>query len=160
MRDEHLDWLATFPVVAEHEDIVLFHATPDDDLQMLLEDPDPDGTHERAVEEVASMLDGIDAPLILCGHTHVPRLLDLPGGRRILNPGSVGLQAFRDPDPPTWAIGTGSPHARYALLHREDGRWRVEPRAVAYDWDAAALAARAAGREEWAIALATGWPAT
>ena len=46
------------------------------------------------LDEVAALLDGIDAPLILCGHTHTPRLVELPGGRRVLNPGSVGLQAL------------------------------------------------------------------
>jgi predicted phosphodiesterase len=158
LRPEHLDWLAGLPTVAEHEDIVLFHATPHDDLTCLLEVLDPEGTHERDVAEVEELLDGIDAPLILCGHTHTPRLLELPGGRRVLNPGSVGLQAFRDHGPEPWALGTGSPHARYALLHREDGRWRAEPRVVAYDWATAVAAARASGREDWAVPLETGWP--
>lgn len=158
LRPEHLDWLAGFPTVAEHEDLVLFHATPHDDLICLLDDPAPDGTHGRSVEEVAALLDGVDAPLILCGHTHVPRLLELPGGRRVCNPGSVGLQAYREHGAEPWAIGSGSPRARYALLHREDGRWRVEPRTVAYDWAPAVAAARAAGREDWAVPLATGWP--
>jgi putative phosphoesterase len=158
LQPEHLDWLAGFQVVAEHEDIVLFHATPGDDLVGLLDDPAPDGTHARSVEEVDALLDGVDAPLVLCGHTHVPRMLELPGGRRVCNPGSVGLQAFREHGPAPWAIGTGSPHARYALLHREDGRWRVEPRSVAYDRTSAVAAARAAGREDWAMPLATGWP--
>jgi predicted phosphodiesterase len=160
LSPEQLEWLATFPTIARYEDIVLFHATPQDDLTGLLDDPAPDGTHARSVEEVAALLDGIDAPLILCGHTHAPRLLELPGGRRVCNPGSVGLQAFREHGPPPWAIGTGSPHARYTLLHREDGRWRVEPRSVPYDWAPAAAAARAAGREDWAAPLATGWPGT
>jgi predicted phosphodiesterase len=158
IRPEHREWLATFPMVAEHEDIVLFHASPHDDLMGLIDDPAPDGTRQRDVDEMAALLDGIDAALILCGHTHVPRLVELPGGRWVCNPGSVGLQAYREHDPPAWAIGSGSPHARYALLHREDGRWRVEPRVVAYDWATAAAAARAAGREEWAVPLMTGWP--
>lgn len=156
---EHVDWLASFPARAEFEDLVLFHATPHDDLTFLLEEKDPAGTHERDPAAVASMLDGIDAPLILCGHTHVPRLLELPGGRRVLNPGSVGLQAYRETGPEPWAVGTGSPHARYALLQRDGGGWRAEPRAVAYAWGEAAAAARAAGRTDWATPLATGWPA-
>jgi predicted phosphodiesterase len=155
---EHRDWLATFPVVAQHEDIVLCHGTPADDLVGLLDDNAPDGTRQRDVDEVAAALDGIDAALILCGHTHVPRLLELPDGRWVCNPGSVGLQGYREHDPPEWAIGSGSPHARYALLHRDDGRWRVEPRTVAYDWGRAAAAARAAGNERWAVPLQTGWP--
>ena len=158
IRDEHRDWLATFPVVAEHEDIVLFHGSPHDDLVGLLDDNAPDGTRQREVDEVAAMLDGIDAALVLCGHTHVQRLLELPDGRWVLNPGSVGLQAYREHEEPPWAIGSGSPHARYALLHRTDGRWRVEPRLVAYDWASAAAAAGAAGRDDWAEPLVTGWP--
>jgi predicted phosphodiesterase len=159
LRPEHLEWLAGFPGRAEHGDIALFHATPEDDSAFLLEDAAPEGTHARAVDGVAELLAGVDAPLVLCGHSHVPRLLELPGGQRVVNPGSVGLQAYREHGEAPWAIGTGSPHARYALLHREDGRWRVEPRVVAYDWDRAVAAARAAGREDWAIPLATGWPA-
>jgi putative phosphoesterase len=158
IRDEHREWLATFPVVAEHEDIVLFHGGPHDDLTCLLDDCAPDGTHQRPVETVAAMLDGFDAALLLCGHTHTPRLVELPDGRWVLNPGSVGLQAYRDHGEPPWAIGSGSPYARYALLHRVDGRWRVEPRAIPYDWAGAAAAARANGREDWAIPIETGWP--
>lgn len=158
IADEHRAWLATFPLVAQHEDIVLFHGSPRDDLECLLDDPKPDGTHQRDVDTVAAMLDGIDAALVLCGHTHTPRLLELPDGRWVLNPGSVGLPAYREHDAPQWAIGTGSPYARYALLHREDGRWRVEPRAIPYDWTSAAAAARAAGNEDWAVPLETGWP--
>jgi len=156
--DAERAWLATFPLVAEHEDIVLFHGGPQDDLTCLVDDPAPDGTRQRGVEELAGLLDGIDAALVLCGHTHVQRLVELPDGRRVMNPGSVGLQAYREHGAEPWAIGSGSPHARYALLHRVDGRWRVEPRTVAYDWASAAAAARAAGNEGWAVALETGWP--
>lgn len=152
------DWLATFPLVAEHEDIVLFHGSLRDDLECLVDDCAPDGTRTRGVEEIAAMVEGIDARLILCGHTHVPRLIELPDGRWVCNPGSVGLQAYREHAAPAWAIGSGSPHARYALLHRADGRWRVAHRCVAYDWAAAAAAARAAGRDDWAGPLLTGWP--
>jgi predicted phosphodiesterase len=159
IRPEHRDWIASFPFIAQHEDIVLFHATPQDDMPGLLDDPAPDGTRQRDAEEVAALLDGIDAALILCGHTHVPRLLELPDGRWVLNPGSVGLQAYREGGAEPWAIGSGSPHARYALLHREAGRWRVEPRTVAYDWASAAAVARAAGNEGWAVGIETGWPA-
>jgi hypothetical protein len=88
----------------------------------------------------------------------VPRLLGLPDGRWVCNPGSVGLQAYREHGDAPWAIGSGSPHARYALLHREDARWRVEPRTVAYDHRAAAAAALAAGHDDWAEPLLTGWP--
>ena len=158
LRPEHHDWLAALPATAEHEDVVLVHGAPADDLTMLLETMDPAGTCERPLAEVEALVDGIDAPLILCGHSHTPRLVELSDGRRVLNPGSVGLQAYRDAGPPAWAIGTGSPHARYVLLHREDGRWRPEQRVVAYAWDAAVAKAAAEGRDDWTGPLATGWP--
>ncbi len=158
LRPEHRDWLAALPAIAEHEDLVLVHGAPHDDGTMLLETMDPAGTCERPLAEVEALLDGIDAPLILCGHSHTPRLVELPDGRRVLNPGSVGLQAYRDAGPPAWAIGTGSPHARYVLLHREDGRWRPEQRVVAYPWHEAVARAEAEERADWAGPLATGWP--
>ncbi len=159
VTDEVRAWLASFPVVAAYEDIALFHGSPRDDLECLLDDLGPDGTHPRDVATVAGMLDGVDAALILCGHTHTPRLVELPDGRWVLNPGSVGLPAYRERGPAPWAFGTGSRYARYALLHGEAGRWRVEPRALPYDWPSAAAAARAAGNEDWAVGLETGWPA-
>ena len=92
---------------------MLFHATPRDDLEMPARRLRAGRRRGRAtVEEVAALLDGVDARLILCGHTHVPRLIELPDGRWVLNPGSVGLQAYRDHGEPPWAIGSGSPHAR------------------------------------------------
>jgi putative phosphoesterase len=158
LRSEQVEWLAGFPTVAEHEDIVLFHGTPGDDLGTLLEHMVDVGTYPRDVSEVAALLDGIDGRLIMCGHTHTPRLVELPDGRWVMNPGSVGLQAYREHGPAPFAFGAGSPHARYALLHRRDGRWRVEPRIIPYDWSAAVAAAHAAGRDNWAVWLATGWP--
>jgi predicted phosphodiesterase len=158
IRPEHRDWLATLPLVAEYEDIVLFHGGPRDDLTQLVDVNAAEGTYQRDVGEIEALLEGVDAPLILCGHTHVPRLVELRGGRRVCNPGSVGLPAYREHGAEPWAIGAGSPHARYALLHREDGRRRVEPRSVRYDWTSAAAAARAAGRDDWAVGLSTGWP--
>ncbi len=81
-----------------------------------------------------------------------------PGGLLIVNPGSVGCPAYADPTPPSPHVSeAGSPHARYALLAREAGRWRVDLIAIAYDWDRASACAAGNGRPEWARALATGY---
>jgi len=73
----------------------------------------------------------------------VPRIVRLTDGRTVINPGSVGLQAYNDLEPFNHATEVGAPHARYAVLTRRDGRWGVELFALAYDWDAAAAQARA-----------------
>jgi hypothetical protein len=82
--------------------------------------------------------------------------MHLDDGRVIVNPGSVGLQAFSDDDPFPHTMAVGSPHARYALIERTRGGWRVEMMAVAYDWDAAAVLAEQQERPDWARALRTG----
>jgi hypothetical protein len=94
--------------------------------------------------------------LILCGHTHVPRAVRLDDGRLIVNPGSVGLQAYDDVHPRPHVVENGTPHARYALLTRRAGDWQVDLRALPYDWASAAGRAEANGRGDWADALRSG----
>jgi Calcineurin-like phosphoesterase superfamily domain len=94
--------------------------------------------------------------LILCGHTHVPRAVRLDDGRLIVNPGSVGLQAYDDVHPRPHVVENGTPHARYALLTQRGGDWQVDLRALPYDHEAAARRAEANGRGDWADALRSG----
>jgi hypothetical protein len=82
--------------------------------------------------------------------------MDLPGGRMVVNPGSVGLPAYRDDLPHPHVMETGTPRARYCILTPVLGGWTAEPIAVAYDWPAAAEAALRNGRPDWARWLATG----
>ena len=96
------------------------------------------------------------AALALCGHTHMPRTMQLIGGPLVVNPGSVGLQAYDDDHPHLHHMESDSPHARYALVERSPQGWQVEHRAVTYDWEQAAQRAEANGRPDWADALRTG----
>jgi len=79
-------------------------------------------------------------------------LLALSDGRRVLNPGSVGLQAYDDDHPRPYRVENGDPLARYAVIDGEEVHLHV----VAYDHHAAARKAEAEGRPDWAIGLATG----
>lgn len=76
----------------------------------------------------------------------------------MVNPGSVGLQAYYvDYDMPC-RVETGSPLARWALAESSAGAgWRVEFRATPYDWESAAARAELQGRPDWADALRTGF---
>lgn len=73
----------------------------------------------------------------LCGHTHIPRSLELRSEALMVNPGCVGLQAYDDV-PFLHKMESGSPHARYAILEKHNGKWSVELRKVSYNWDEAA----------------------
>lgn len=159
LERRHLDWLASLPpALLWHDDILLCHGTPSNDSQYWLERVNADGTIRMATHgEIAAELAGIDNPVILCGHTHIPRAVQLKDGRLIVNPGSVGLPAYDHDDPILHLMETGTPAASYAILEKADGRWDVTYRLVGYDNLAMAQMARAAGRPEWASALAAGW---
>jgi putative phosphoesterase len=160
LKNHHHAWLSTLEETATIENIFLCHGTPGSDLTYMLETVEPDGRVRLATQaEVAHRLGSEHAPIVLCGHTHVPRLVCLADGRTVINPGSVGLQAFSDLEPFNHATETGAPHARYAVLERAKAAdpWRVSFRVVAYDWEGAAKRATEKGREDWAHWLRTGF---
>ncbi|GAA0563876.1 metallophosphoesterase family protein [Rhizomicrobium electricum] len=155
--DDHvLQWIAALPVWLQIGDILLCHGRPGDDMRYLLETVGPEGARPATTAEIAERLDGIDARLILCGHSHMPRVVRLADGRLAVNPGSVGLPAYGWDWPHDHKMETGSPHARYAVIERTKDGFAAEIVRIAYDWDAAAARAEANGRPEWAKALRTG----
>jgi len=95
--------------------IVAFHANPaDDEVNVFPNAPD---------DQVRPYLVGLDARLLLYGHTHRPvdRTVD---GIRLVNSGSIGFPLDGDPRP------------AYALLDFEDGECTVTLRRVEYDREA------------------------
>ena len=158
ITDVHRAWLAALPLTLDVADGVLaFHGSPTDDLTYLLDTVTPGGARPATETEVLDRLGAQAAvPLLLCGHTHLPREMRLPTGALVVNPGSVGWPAYDDDSPHPHVMEAGSPHARYAITTRTDGGWTAEFRAVGYDWDAAAALAGSHGRPEVARALRTG----
>jgi predicted phosphodiesterase len=167
LQPRHRDWLASLPATLRwREDVLLCHGTPTSDLHYWLETVTSDYAPERSPGVRAATPNEVQArlgdalhevahALILCGHTHVPRSEQVDG-RWVVNPGSVGLQAYSDDHPHTHIIETGSPQARYALLTRQPAGWRIELRGVDYDFEAAAKQAERKQRPDWAHALRTG----
>ncbi|MBR0643815.1 metallophosphoesterase family protein [Plastoroseomonas hellenica] len=156
----HRAWLAALPpLMAPAEGVLACHGTLGSDLTYALEVLEgPDALRRARPEEAAARIGPTPgATLILCAHSHLARLTRLPDGRLALNPGSVGCPGYVDDAPFPHRVEAGAPHARYAIATRGPAGWSFDLRAVAYDWDAAAADARAAGREEWASAIATGW---
>jgi predicted phosphodiesterase len=157
LEARHLAWLRSLPrTLRLSAEVVLCHGTPDSDVEYFLEDVTAGGIDRATPEVIERRAGNVEAELILCGHTHLPGVIRLGDGRIVANPGSVGLQAYEDDKPFPHVVETGSPHGRYMLAERHGGRWSFRQMHVAYDWDAAAALARENGREDWAIALATG----
>jgi putative phosphoesterase len=151
-----LQWIKALPASLRRDDILLCHGRPDDDMRYLLETVEPAGARPATAAEVTGRLEGIDARLILCGHSHMPRAMRLADGRLAVNPGSVGLPAYGWDWPHDHKMETGTPHARYAVIETTAYGYAAELISIAYDWDRAATLAEANGRPEWAVALRTG----
>lgn len=166
-----LAWIRSLPESLELAggDVLLCHGTPASDLIYWLETTVPGfsggsaghatGIRPATADEVAQRLGAAAQSghsLVLCGHTHVPRWVQC-GDVLIVNPGSVGLQAYDDAHPHPHVVENGAPHARYAIVEKTGRGWRVALRAVPYEHLAQSRVAAGRGRADWAHALATGW---
>ncbi len=152
------EWLAALPTTRwATEDVFLCHATPDSDVACFLEDIRQGELIGAPLARIEERAGACAAALILCGHTHIPRISHLANGRLIVNPGSVGIQAYAGHHPIPHIVEVGSPHARYAIVERVASGWVTELIAVPYDWEAAARIAERRARPDWALALRTGF---
>jgi predicted phosphodiesterase len=170
-------WLQSLPPTLRALDgaVLLVHGTPHSDLQALLETVSPGhqpggdpGVRAASAEEIRQRLgpapgrapghpaaDRVGSEVLLCGHTHVPRVVMLDG-RLLVNPGSVGRPAYSHDQPYPHRVETGSPHARWAVLEQGNHGWQVQLRATAYDWHASADRAARLGFADWAHELRSG----
>ena len=153
-----LGWIATLPPRRDFAPgVLLCHGTPDSDLAYFLETVDPRGVRPATRAEIDARLGDVKAELVLCGHTHTPRVARAGNGTLIVNPGSVGLPGYEDDHPHPHAVETGSPDARYAIVDDHGGAWSASLITVPYAHRAMATLALERGRPDWARPLATGF---
>jgi putative phosphoesterase len=162
LKSHHKSWLSSLEETVEFEGLIFCHGTPDNDQVYLCETVEPDGRVRLATRsEITRRLAGVQAPIVLCAHSHVTRYVALDHDRLVVNPGSIGLPAYTDTEPVKHSMEMGAPHARYAVLDRRKAAdpWHVTFRVVAYDWGGAAARAAAKDREDWARWIRTGYSA-
>ncbi len=122
LNPEQRDFLDSFEDKIQIGRLLFCHASPRNDTDVF--------TTETPDDRVRFLMSGLDADLVVCGHTHMQfdRRVD---GLRIVNPGSVGMPY-------------GKPGAYWAMLDSD-----VEMRRTDYDREAAAERIRA---KHWPIA--------
>jgi predicted phosphodiesterase len=124
LSEEQLERIAGLPPVAEVDvaglgRVLLCHGTPRSDTEIVtLVTPD---------ERLAGILEGVEADVVLAGHTH-SQMDRAVGGIRWVNGGSVGMPYEHEPG------------ARWALLGPDVALRRTE-----YDLEAAAESIRGSG---------------
>jgi len=122
--------LAALPASVHQGEILVCHGSPPSDVRSFLPEP---------ADDEAELLDGIDDPRVLFGHTHLPFARhSAVRGIELVNPGSVGMPF------------DGDTRAAYGLLH-DDGA--IEHRRVEYDHAASAKRVRSLGGT-WADTVA------
>lgn len=153
-----LMWLSGLPFDAQiTPDIYACHGTPSDDLTYLLEDISSGDPKLRSDQQILSLLSGNASPIILCGHTHLPRKVELSTGQIVINPGSVGLQAYTDEEPVLHSMQNFTPQASYVILQKTDNQaWDIEFCRVDYDVCSAVECAKSNSRLDWVHYLQTG----
>ena len=157
-----LDWIASLkPFHGYSDEIFLCHGTPAHDAEYFLESVEPGRLRLATQDEIRQRLGAVDAAVVVCGHTHVPRLMRSARGALLVNPGSVGQPAWDDDQPVYHAVENGAPDARYAIVEKQGSRWSAQLIAVPYDHQAMAALALRHGRPDWEYILTRGYvPAT
>ena len=158
LRAAEENWISEHKDIWRYDNLLFCHGTPWDNSKYLMEKVASDGVFYKTAEQLTEELRDIDEQFVFCGHTHVFYSMDLPDGKRVVNPGSVGLPAFEEEEPYPHVMESGTPYASYCLCRRndEENGWSVEHRLVKYDWDRAAAIAEGNGRQDYAAAIRTG----
>ncbi len=139
LGDKGIEWIQKLPFdIHLSDEVYLCHGTPESDLIYLLEDISTGLPVVRSDEEIITLLGHIEAKVVACGHSHIPRSVMLSSGQLVVNPGSVGLQAYEDDEPVGHAMENCTPHASYAMLEKRAHGWHSNLIRVPYDAESAA----------------------
>lgn len=156
LPDSARAFLASLPLTLTLGDVLCCHGTPDSNRTHLMLTVTRQGARPATPAEIGARLGAVSADVVVCAHTHLPRVVQLSGGPLVVNPGSVGLPAYTDEAPHPYVVENGSPHARYAVLTRIRAGWRVTHHAVPYDHERAARETAERGRPDRAHWIRTG----
>ena len=152
-----LEWMKSLPFDKQvNEDIYFCHGTPKSDLIYLLEDVSKGYALLRSNSEIIDLLAGQKSKLICCGHTHTPRAVNLSSGQLIVNPGSVGLQAYTDEEPIVHSMENFNNHASYSIIEKRGSEWCVKNIKVPYNYQLAVTESKKRNRTDWVHFLSTG----
>ena len=117
---EAINWLKNLPFEKRiSSEVYSCHGSPKSDSEYLLENIESGNPILKKDDEIIKSLDGETSEVILCGHTHLFRSVMLSTNQIVINPGSVGLPAYKDDEPISHAMENYIPHASYAIIEKK-----------------------------------------
>jgi predicted phosphodiesterase len=127
---EQQAWLANLafeqrfsPTGQAAEDLLVVHANPQDVNQLIFPPEQKQveryGRVRQPDEDLAAMMNGVEAAVLAFGHLHVPSIRPW-GDMQLVNISSVSM------------AGDGDARAKYGLFTWQDGAWSFERRFVGY----------------------------
>lgn len=156
LKAKHFDWIRSLNFSESiHDLIFICHGTPESYCNYLLEDIDNGFPVLKSNQEIENITGKIRQKVIFCGHSHLNNVF-FTGSKTIINPGSVGLQAYEDFHPTSHIMQSGNPYARYSIVHIKEDIIGIENIAIKYKWDLAAKEAKKNGKANWSKWLKTG----
>ena len=157
LSDQTLEWMRSLPATTSVDGLLFVcHGTPESNNEYLLEKVTGKGVFVYNDEDLITKTTNISERVILCGHSHVNRVIYLSNGKLIVNPGSVGLPAYLGNGQYRFAMESMTPHAKYAIITIDGEDISVNQINCPYDWNAASEAARKNGNENAAKFLLYG----
>jgi predicted phosphodiesterase len=157
LSQETIGWLKSLPKTTTCDSLIFVcHGTPQSDDEYLLEHVTANGVFVYNDEDLIEKTQHINERIILCGHSHVNRLIYLSNGKIILNPGSVGLPAYLGNGEHRFAMESMTPHAKYTVIHAKGEDIDIEQIYCTYDWNTASIVAKRNGSDKWCQFLLKG----
>jgi len=118
LTEHQIEFLRNLPeqkeLTVDGVKILMVHGSPRRNNEDILPDTKP--------EMVEEMMKGVEADLVLCGHTHIPCGFQTENGQTVVNDGSVGRPFTEEPESCYVIISTLG-----------NGNFEVEHRFVKYD---------------------------
>jgi putative phosphoesterase len=94
LSEEQIAFLHGLPPTIQIGDVLYCHASPRNDLDIF--------TERTSDERIAFLFEGLDAAVVVCGHTHMQFDRTI-GGTRVVNSGSVG-SPYEDEPGAYWTL--------------------------------------------------------
>jgi putative phosphoesterase len=82
LSDEQIEFLHSNPPTVQIERVLYCHASPRNDVDIF--------TERTPEDRIAFLFEGVDADVVVCGHTHMQFERSI-AGKRVINSGSVGM---------------------------------------------------------------------